>query len=67
MWHAVKEYKADCRRYTERARRLIEERSYFQAADALYEAIADVRKALLMGKIGLTYEKRIRELRGEGK
>ena len=57
MRHAVKEYKADCRRYTERARRLIEERSYFQAADALYEAIADVHKALLMGEIGLTYEK----------
>lgn len=64
MRRAVKEYKADCHRYAERAfedidraRGLIEERSYFKAADALYEAITDVHKAFLMGEIGLTYEK----------
>lgn len=64
MRHAVKEHKADCHRYAERAfddidraRGLIEERSYFKAADALYEAITDVHKAFLMGEIGLTYEK----------
>lgn len=64
MRHAVKECKADCHRYAERAfedidraRGLIEEMSYFKAADALYEAITDVHKAFLMGEIGLTYEK----------
>ena len=64
MRHAVKEHKADCHRYAERAfedidraRGLIEERSYFKAADALYEAITDVHKAFLMGEVGLTYEK----------
>ena len=64
MRHAVKEYKADCHRYAERAfedidraRGLIEERSYFKAADALYGAVTDVHKAFLMGEIGLTYEK----------
>ena len=64
MRHAVKEHKADCHRYAERAfedidraRGLIEERSYFKAADALYEAITAVHKASLMGEVGLTYEK----------
>lgn len=64
MRHAVKEYKADCRMYREkafdeinRASLLLGRGDYFGAADALYEAITAVHKAFLMGEIGLTYEK----------
>ena len=64
MRSAARAYKADCRIYREkafdeinRASLLLARGDYCAVADALYEAIADVHKAFLMGEIGLTYEK----------
>ena len=64
MQTAARAYKADCCIYREkafdeisRASLLLGRGDYYAAADALYEAITDVHKAVLSGNVGLTYEK----------
>lgn len=64
MRSAAKAYKADCRKYREkafdeinRASLLLARGNCCEAADALYEAITDVHRAFLMGEVGLAYEK----------